>query len=198
MWQQTISCNLQDLISREAWKVNCSYRSGYPLLSVSDWLKHAQHLALQRSIHFTAFLTHSLSLSFFLSPSFPALPLSASHSLHFSSTISLPLQTPVSTSLSLFYSHHPPSPLSSTLSLLCWYRGMQYVASCGSLAVGTWDSAPWWVTFTYALSETVLEQVCIFYLCCVYVCALACFMQVEHSVERVALLVVALTRSLLV
>lgn len=140
-----------------------------------------QHLPLQRSIRFTASLTHSASLILSLPLPLPSLPVS--HSLHLFSTI-LPLQTPLSISLSPFPSSLISSRYFSLLHSLCLSRGMQYVAGCGSLAVDTRYSAPGWVTFIGALTDTVLEHVCVFRMCCIY-CMCSCMSCAsEHSVPN--------------
>lgn len=128
------------------------------------WVNDSQHLRLQRSIHFPAFLTHSVSLA--PSPSL-LLSLLCHCPRHTLSTCSLQPFLPLHFPLSISFS--PSSPLlispSSTRSLLT-QRGMQYVAGCGSVAVDTCDSAAGWVTFICAWNETVLEQVCVFCMCC--------------------------------
>lgn len=133
-------------MSRDAWKVRCSYRSRMPCIQyLTD--SNTQSISLFRgvfiSLHFSPTLSLSTSSFLFLSPT---LPLPTSHSLHFFSTTSLPLQTPVSVYLSLSLSHTLiiPHLLSSTLSLL-----IQRNAVCGKL----WLFGYWYLRLCSTVSD---------------------------------------------
>ena len=78
-------------------------------------------------------------------------------------------------SSSVLYPHFLPQfsyfifPLCFSLChFVCWFRGMQYEASCGSLAVDTCDSAPRWVT-SQALWEGLSMNKCVFCMSSLYI-----------------------------